>query len=63
MTRKKTKRNPDHPAWLTPARFKRLGTVPDTHIADAAGVHRSTVARWRRKLGIRAWCPGRQGLF
>lgn len=46
------------PRWLTARRFDRLGKVPDTVIAGEAGVAVTTVRRWRRRLGIRAWCPG-----
>lgn len=45
------------PKWLTKARRAKLGTVPDGRIALAAGVHPSTVGRWRRKLGIPGFCP------
>lgn len=50
------------PRWLTRTRERQLGQVPDSDIADAAGVSRSTVARWRRKLRIPGWCP-RAALF
>ena len=54
----------DRPKWLTDARYRKLGTVPDWRIAGPAGVHPSTVGRWRRRLGIPGFCPGRRkGLF
>lgn len=51
----------ERPRWLTEKRAARLGTVPDTRIANEAGVAVSTVRRWRRKLRIPRFCPG--GLF
>lgn len=51
------------PRWLTEARFKLLGSRPDTKIAAAAGVHPSTVRRWRRHFKIPAFCPGNRGMF
>lgn len=54
MSAKKT----DRPRWLTEKRIAQLGQKPDTKIAESANVHPSTVRRWRRKLRIRAYCPG-----
>lgn len=33
---------------------RRLGTVPDNHLAEEINVSSGTVSRWRRKLGIEA---------
>lgn len=62
--KKKTTTPTDRPLWMNPTLYRKLGQVPDTHVAELAGVHRSTVARWRRRYGISSWCPGRRkGLF
>lgn len=39
----------------TPPWAAEIGTRPDPEVAVAAGVHVSTVRRWRRKLGIEAY--------
>lgn len=63
MAKKKSTLPDDRPAWLTGRIFNRFGQVPDTLLAEEAGVHRSTIRRWRRRYRIAAWCPGRAGLF
>lgn len=57
MNRHELKAN-GRPRWMTDKRFAQLGQVPDTKIAESAGVAVSTVRRWRRRLRVRAWCPG-----